>query len=72
LPHKQQSLTQDMQFLRSYKLFTDEKLMTLIQQNDVRAFDELYARYAQRILGFMVKMLGNNEGRAQDLLQDLF
>ena len=46
--------------------------MTLIQQNEVRAFDELYARYAQRILGFMVKMLGNNEGRAQDLLQDLF
>ena len=46
--------------------------MTLIQQQDTAAFEELYSRYSKRLLAFMFKMLGNNEDRAQDLLQDLF
>ena len=61
-----------MNFFKSYKTYTDEKLMRLIQQNDVDAFDELHKRYSKRLLHFMFKMLGNNEERAQDLLQDLF
>lgn len=59
-------------FLKSYKNFTDEKLMEQIQQGNLPAFDELYDRYSGRLLHYFFKMLGQNEEKAQDFLQDLF
>jgi len=46
--------------------------MVLIGREDTRAFSELYARYHKRLFHFMLKMLNNDDEKAQDLLQDLF
>lgn len=46
--------------------------MELIQQGDSIAFDELYQRYYQRLLYYLFRMLGGDEAKAQDFLQDLF
>lgn len=46
--------------------------MVLVCRCDTRAFDELYARYHQRLFHFMLKMLNNDREKAQDLLQDVF
>jgi RNA polymerase sigma-70 factor, ECF subfamily len=59
-------------FSKAYKKYSDEELMRFIQGNNVPAFEELYARYSQRLLFFMMKMLNNDAQRANDLLQDLF
>jgi len=36
------------------------------------AFDELYNRYSKRLLVYFYRMLGRNEEKAQDFLQDFF
>ena len=46
--------------------------MSLIQKGKEEAFNELYKRYSNRLLHFMYRMLGQNEAKAQDFLQDLF
>lgn len=46
--------------------------MELIQQSDTSAFDELYNRYNQRLLYYFYRMLGCDEEKAQDFLQDIF
>ncbi len=46
--------------------------MKFIQQRDAVAFDELYQRYSQRLLYYFYRMLGGDEDKAQDFLQDLF
>ena len=46
--------------------------MHRLTQGDESAFNELYERYAQRILLFMYKMLKQDEARAQDFTQDVF
>ncbi|NBN98807.1 MAG: RNA polymerase sigma factor [Flavobacteriia bacterium] len=43
-----------------------------ISHGEKPAFDELYHRYADKLYGYILKMLWYNEVRAQDLLQDLF
>lgn len=58
-------------FGTKYNNFSDEKLLLLIQQSNVPAFNELYHRYSQRILNYFFRMLGNEE-KAQDFIQDLF
>lgn len=52
--------------------YSDEELMLAIQQGEKLAFNELYARYSDKLYGYLLKMLWYNEVRAQDLLQDLF
>jgi len=52
--------------------YSDEELMLAIQQGEKPAFNELYARYSDKLYGYLLKMLWYNEVRAQDLLQDLF
>jgi len=59
-------------FLRQYDTYTDEKLMKFIQRQDTVAFDVLYERYSKRMLYYFHRMLGGNEEKAQDFLQDLF
>ncbi len=46
--------------------------MQQFQDGDKQAFTEIYHRYAQRLLYFMYKMVGDREGIAQDLLHDVF
>jgi len=52
--------------------YSDEELMLAIQHGEKPAFNELYARYSNKLYGYLLKMLWYNEVRAQDLLQDLF
>lgn len=59
-------------FLRKYDTYADEKLMVHIQRGDTMAFDVLYQRYSKRLLYYFHRMLGGNEEKAQDFLQDLF
>lgn len=46
--------------------------MLLIQQGNEPAFNTLYHRYATRLYGFLIKMLGYDTAKAQDVLQDIF
>jgi RNA polymerase sigma-70 factor (ECF subfamily) len=55
-----------------YKSQQDESLMQLLKKGNTQAFDELYNRYSNRLLHYFYRMLGNNEEKAQDFLQDLF
>ncbi len=62
-------------FRKKYKNFSDEKLLEFIQQKNSagqEAFAELYERYGQRLLYYFHRMLGGQNHRAQDFLQDLF
>jgi len=59
-------------FKNRYKNLTDEKLMMQIQKGDVSAFNELYDRYSQNLLFFFCRMLGGDQDKAQDFLQDIF
>lgn len=59
-------------FFRKYDTCADEKLMDYIQRGDRTAFDVLYERYSKRMLYYFHRMLGGNEEKAQDFLQDLF
>jgi len=57
---------------KKYQKFTDEELMTLIQEGSTSAFNELYDRYAQRILYYFYRMLNCDQEKAQDFLQEIF
>lgn len=46
--------------------------MELLNQRETAAFDELYKRYSTRLLHYFHRMLGGDEEKAQDFLQDLF
>ena len=51
---------------------SDEDLMKRVaSKDDDRAFDELYHRHARRVMGFLMRQLGDSE-RAADLVQDAF
>ena len=57
---------------RNKASLSDEDLMCRVSsKDDDRAFDELYHRHARRVMGFLVRQLGN-EDRAADLVQDAF
>lgn len=51
---------------------TDEQLMRQLRRGDEEAFVELYQRYSQRMLRYFYRMLGGNEEKSQDFLQELF
>jgi RNA polymerase sigma-70 factor (ECF subfamily) len=50
---------------------SDAALMRAFSRRDQRAADELYARFASRVYGLGIVMLGN-DAMAQDLVQDTF
>ncbi|MEL6820272.1 MAG: sigma-70 family RNA polymerase sigma factor [Calditrichota bacterium] len=55
------------------KQLSDETLMGRVkEQSDTPAFEELYARYSKRLLIYFLRMLGGDEAKSQDFLQDLF
>ena len=59
-------------FKNKYQKLTDEQLMKFIKQHDTAAFNELYNRYSKRLLFYFYRMLGGNEQKSQDFLQDIF
>lgn len=50
---------------------SDEELVRAIRGGDARAFDELYARYARRLFGYVHRMLGRRD-LAEDVFQEVF
>ena len=55
-----------------FKNQSDEVLMAFIKEGHRSAFVELYDRYSSRMLHFFYRMLGGDEEKSQDFLQDLF
>lgn len=51
---------------------TDEQLMQRMQAGDLAALDEIFRRYSLKMLYFFRRMLGQEEEKAQDFVQDLF
>jgi RNA polymerase sigma-70 factor (ECF subfamily) len=49
----------------------DARLMLAFQNGDAGAFDELFARYTPRLLGFLLRMV-RDRARAEELTQDVF
>jgi RNA polymerase sigma-70 factor, ECF subfamily len=50
---------------------SDEQLYRRVRDGDLRAFDQLYARYESRLYGFLRATLGNRED-AEDALHEAF
>ena len=59
-------------FKRQHNETTDEQLVQLMLCGNAKAFNQLYARYNQRLLYYFYRMLGNSNEKAQDFLQDIF
>lgn len=51
-------------------LRTDEELVVAIHAGDLRAFDALYQRWAARLYGYMLRILGD-AAQTEDLLQEV-
>ena len=51
---------------------TEAELVRHLGQENTAAFDELYQRYHSRLLHYFYRMLGGNEEKAQDFLQEVF
>lgn len=61
-----------MRIFSSYREEADEELMCKVSRGDNRAFEELYTRYAHRLQGFFIRMLGSDSSKAEDCTQELF
>jgi RNA polymerase sigma-70 factor (ECF subfamily) len=61
-----------MRWYKDYKKNSDEELMFQIGNGDNRYIKELYNRYSKRLLHYFYRMLGGDEAKAQDFLQDVF
>ncbi len=60
-------------FKKELASLSDEALMQLLSTRQCnRALTEIHARYAQKVLGFFLRMTNGNEEKSQDLVQDLF
>lgn len=53
------------------QIYSDEELMGLLKVGNVKAFDELYLRYAKRLKHYFFRMLDNNNELADDFLQEV-
>lgn len=59
-------------FKPSYKKSSDEDLMLSISKGEKKAFDELYARYADALLRYFTRLLWKDREKAEDFVHDLF
>ena len=57
--------------MQNYSTFSDDKLLDLIQGDDFAAFDELYHRYAQRLVSYIHSKLDDVE-ESKDVVQEIF
>ncbi len=55
-----------------YRYTTDESLLPLVAEGSVPAFNEIYARYGQKMFSYFFRMLWKNKELAEDLTQELF
>ncbi len=55
-----------------YKKSSDEDLMLSISKGEKKAFDELYARYADALLRYFTRLLWKDREKAEDFVHDLF
>ena len=55
----------------NYQQETDERLVSLYEQGNDQAFDELLARYQSKVYSYILFIV-HDEERANDLLQDTF
>jgi len=53
-------------------MYTDEELMHFIINGEEFAFNELYKRYAKKLLAYFTRMLNYDKTMAEDALQDVF
>ena len=51
--------------------YTDEELMTLVKEQNVSAFEELFGRYERRVFAFFYRLVWNAE-EARDCTQETF
>lgn len=47
-------------------------MIQLYRDGKASAFDEIYRRYSKRLLYFSYRMVGHDESKAQDILQEVF
>jgi RNA polymerase sigma-70 factor (ECF subfamily) len=59
-------------FRTSYQSASDESIMSALLKGDKRAFDELYSRYAVPLKRFFLRMLWQDNAKAEDFVHDLF
>lgn len=57
--------------MRNLSKHTDQELLIKLRKGDVPAFDELYFRYAKKLMAFALTFFPNRE-LAQDGVQDIF
>lgn len=57
--------------MQDYSVFSDKDLVEAIKSNDRKAFDELYARYVEDLVGFIYNKLQDLE-ESKDLVQEIF
>ncbi len=50
---------------------TDEALILAVRRGEIRAFDELYRRYADRLFAYVLRYV-TDRAEAEDLLQEVF
>jgi RNA polymerase sigma-70 factor (ECF subfamily) len=51
---------------------TDEILMEKFKRGESSAFDEIYERYAKKLMYYFYKMLSQDKEKAQDFVHDVF
>jgi RNA polymerase sigma-70 factor (family 1) len=57
--------------LNDYTTYSDEQLITLLKDSDVKAFDTLYHKYWKFLYSVSYKKLQNSED-AKEIVQDIF
>lgn len=57
--------------IKSYSVSTDQELVAFLQAEDFNAFDELYKRYAPKLLGFAGTFF-IEKVEAEDVVQEVF
>lgn len=61
-----------MLFFKNHQSVSDEQLMDKIRQGDEQSFSLLYDRYADKMMRYFYRMLGQNREKAEDFTQDIF
>ncbi len=57
---------------KALRNISDEDLIIRLSEGNSQALEELYRRFSQRLLSYLLHMLGGNSAKAQDFLQDVF
>ena len=61
-----------MLFGKNHTERTDEELMQQLMQGNSQSFALLYDRYAEKLIRYFYRMLGQDRDKAEDFTQDLF